>query len=76
MRQKQVKKLRRIYNSQLSKQAREQGQYIRMTLKPCPKHWLVFKIWIFFARFYFTKDHIDMVQSSYERITYERITKR
>jgi hypothetical protein len=60
MRKQQVKKIRQLYNRDYRKSAEGQIDYLRTILKPFPYRF--FWLWIVFARFYFTQEHIDKIK--------------
>lgn len=64
-----AKKARKLQQRDAHKNALAQANYLKTALKPCPRNALVFKVWRFVARFYFTHNHIDEVTKSYERLT-------
>ena len=55
---KQAKKLRRYSN----KTVNEQVSYIHGSIKPYPRSAILFYIWLFVGRFYFTKEHLSLVK--------------
>ena len=63
------KKVRKLYAKDAHKNALAQANYLKSALKPCPRSRFLFPIWRYFARFYFTQNHIDAVTESYERLS-------
>jgi len=53
-----AKKIRRYHNKSISKQL----SFIHSSLKPFPKNVILYKLWIIFARYYFTEDHINLIK--------------
>lgn len=64
-----AKKARQLYARDAHKNALAQANYLKGALKPCPHNRFLFRVWCFFARFYFTENHIEEVKKSYERLT-------
>lgn len=68
MNAKVAKKLRKLHQRDVHKTILKQTNYLRTAIKPCPANGILFRLWKLGARFYFTQNHIEEVQKSYDRL--------